>query len=429
MNEINTEALRRRFATMSAERDKEERSITEGRGRVVPGGYVTEITSRSPTSLSDGLETTTTRHIHTKSEGTVGRTTPLTREIKLTQDISIPVERPLPSAAFQTPVHRQPRPVFREPKSVSPTPSTTSSVRSVGFGGITTRVVEPSRLSPLRVEEVYAPVKYVTRRELRRMKKLDDSPGHDLTSKIRSTSVPRLDESKIHTGREFSGHSARGSPAAHSNSTPNWQRHGTPRSTTPQNIPRSVDGVTLKWVGAFLASIRGSKAPDPPAFAEEAFRVLNRGTYLIKYGDRGPHERFVSIRLVHDDNGGILGPYLCWQLHAESASVSERLHLGHLEAVFEGTTSFGFRRHLRADGSLQGPHVGQHRSNLPIDGAFSLVFRSRSVARSVDLLALDEQTRRCWLLVAGYVVNANAGSMLATADLESISPSSCATSS
>lgn len=181
-----------------------------------------------------------------------------------------------------------------------------------------------------------------------------------------------------------------------------------------------------------LAEICGSSSfPGIPSYGEEAFCLVNRGTYLIKYGNAGPHERFVAVRLFQDEKTRTVGPYFSWQNHAEAVAVKEKFHLAHLASVSSGTHSQNFRKYLLSNNTIQGPHVGDKKRELPTTFAFTLLFQSQTHARSVDLLALDDQTYRCWMIVMEYIIAVNSaqGSRRGQSDIESLAGESVAPSS
>jgi hypothetical protein len=178
-----------------------------------------------------------------------------------------------------------------------------------------------------------------------------------------------------------------------------------------------------------LALIRGTSIRDgPPPYGGAAFALLRRGTYLIKYGRTGqPHERWFAVRMPYEKGTGRYEPYLTWALHADSAAYNERLHLAHLCEVRPGTTGVpNFERHLVDPTRIRGPYVGSQRSIVPTQFAFTLIFQSPMSVRTVDVLALDDQTFRCWMLVAGYLAAVNAAGAAASGangyDAEMLAP-------
>lgn len=414
-------------------------------------------------------------------------------------------------------------------------PATPSSVKSVRIGGISnTTMVEPSRISPLKVLDVYAPVRYVSKRELRAMRAQRPVHEDDLTRHIRHSSVPRLDSLQYeaqqmhqqrHSGREFhaaaaggtnsgnramspsqpqmnngmgrssaprtgSAQSRRGatnSPTAtrrssssnnNNNRSPLPRRHYveednveedegdddydedmahsdlqpfthggpayyhhhppqrpapypysngaanhpiTTTTTTLDQLPNTLHVFRMAELIAF--SRRSTVIPEIPSMCQEAFRLLHRGTYLIKYGRQGvPHERFVAMRIVEDEARHVPQPYLVWSVHAEAASFKERLHLSFLTDVLIGTQSFGFQRHMQGPNVIAGPTVRGKRCAVPATYAFSLVFQSNTQKRSVDLLALDDQTYHAWLLVCQYFADINRGHAGETVDADTLAP-------
>ena len=144
---------------------------------------------------------------------------------------------------------------------------------------------------------------------------------------------------------------------------------------------------------------------DAPAYCGAAMRLLMRGTYLIHYGYE-PHERYFMLRMLKDPVGR-LHPYLVWSLHSESASLVDKIHLAHLVGVGRGTSSGRFPKFTIDARRLVGPFVGDEASKVSNKYAFSFVFESEHARRRVDVLALDDQTYRCWLLVCDYLSDIN----------------------
>jgi hypothetical protein len=386
----------------------------------------------------------------------------------------------------------------------------TTVTRSVGFGAPNdVRVVEPSRLSPMRVDQVYAPVKYLSKANLQRHRSKAQK-SQALPTMIRSSSVPRLDTMRSPDGREYydPGHQRNGGaggaqqqqqrglhPDAHQEQqyhqqqqqqqqyeqqryeqrqpqqrnggrgmtrdefmyrsqpgvdggvasppprTPEDQyEHAAPRragsqssagsqSRTNYNTSRSpaaaslrkyiaredANKVSLKDAAQMLAAARQLRGAFPsPQYGEEAFQLLYGGTYLVKYGRQGaPHERFLATRVMSDEQGrNVL--YLLWALHGESATINDRLPLSCLVGVERGAGSENFTRCMVNDRQIRGPRTGSKPSILPTDFAFTLVFQTNVAMRVVTLLALDDQTYRCWLLVCEHLaaVNTAAGAVV-----------------
>ena len=198
--------------------------------------------------------------------------------------------------------------------------------------------------------------------------------------------------------------------AAPSYMPPNHRKNYGP-TTTAFDLPET--GVEAIHVARFLAHIRSipsDMVPPASQYVEAAFKLLTRGTYLIKYGRQGfPHERFFAVRMVPDERqyNGRTQPYLVWAVHGDSAVFKEKVHLGHLRGVTKGVASEGFTRSLVSPDIIDGPHVGQKKCTLPTTFAFSLIFKSSHAVRTVDLLALDDQTFRCWHLVFSYLAAVN----------------------
>ena len=327
-----------------------------------------------------------------------------------------------------------------------------SPSKNVGFGNVNTQIVEPFRISPLNPERNYAPLKYVTRRQLREMQ--SRGTHRNLPNRLRASSVPKLDEMiieeqqqrQIHSYQTGSGvqrnaydhyseyppeedfgprtfydpdrHRSASQHSAHSANSGHGIRHS---NMSQMSIDRyrgqlpSVDGDQMveRFTSA-LARIRGiEKVPSPPAYVGAAMRLLLRGTYLIHY-NIVPHERYFMLRMINDDSGRPQ-PYFVWAVHAEAASYKERIHLAHLAGIGRGTSSQRFRK-FQIDGThLRGPFVGDEHSVVGSKYAFSFVFQSRESRRQVDVLALDDQTFRCWLLVCDYFTDVNSN---AAADQE-----------
>ena len=399
--------------------------------------------------------------------------------------------------------------------------------KSVTIGGIDLREVEPSRLSPLHVHDVYAPIRYVSKRELRAMReKAVASNSAGFTDRIRHSSVPRLDamaEQRLHSGRAFAAdaddassfppHSERSisagrysqhsdhdevmfrsqAPLVYANMQQQQQQQQQQRvqgsqptlryipSEYPQSgsasqmgdddtrslsnaggsyyydeLPRSGSGygsdygrrssqpaaqryyqpqppttvhdlsssIDLETFTQYLAFARGiATMPAPPQFCREAFLLLQRGTYLVKYGRTGnPHERYLALRLVRDDRTKRVFPYLVWALHQDAVSFKERIPLVHLMHAQAGVSGcHGFQRHMIDQTSISGPIVSGKRSVLPTTYAFSWTFESISQTRTVECLALDQETFRCWMLVGQYFAAVNSGSALVE-EAETLAP-------
>jgi hypothetical protein len=393
-----------------------------------------------------------------------------------------------------------------------------SSAKSVSYGGVDLREVEPSRLSPLHVHDVYAPIRYVSKRELRAMReRAEAASAASLSDRIRHSSVPRLDalaEQRLHSGRCFSpGGSAasagegyqqqrsnssgrsssrgqqqierdeymfRNQAPVYASNPPNWpssppegrqrlgdypqpvqhvdppeyppsmggasvdddlrsvssaghyhntsasprpvaQRYYQRQVTTVSDLPSTVD---LTVFSQHLAFARGiDRLPAPPQFCREAFLLLHRGTYLIKYGRTGnPHERYLALRFVRDDRTKRMYPYLVWAIHQEAVSFKERIPMVHLVSAQAGVSGCqGFLRHMIDPTSISGPIVSGKRSVLPTTYAFSWTFQSMSQTRTVECLALDPETFRCWVLVGQYLAGVNSGAELVE-EAETLAP-------
>ena len=169
-------------------------------------------------------------------------------------------------------------------------------------------------------------------------------------------------------------------------------------------------GVHIEHAASLLRQARGLSrgGPREPAYGNAAFELLQRGTYLVKYGRQGPpHERFVAMRVMPDAQGR-RQQYLVWATHAEAQSIQERLPVSFLVGVTKGPLTLNFRRHLTGPALLNGPYHGSDRALLPTDFTFSLIFDDGgTIQRTVDLLALDSQTFRCWILVCEYFAAIN----------------------
>jgi hypothetical protein len=337
---------------------------------------------------------------------------------------------------------------------VPPPASPGSHGKNVGFGQNQTIIIDPTRISPLNPERNYAPLKYVTRRQLREMQQR--GTHRNLPNRLRTSSVPRLDELVIqeqqqhreqvfhqrdprrvygeypeaedygprafydpdqqiqqyaHNHRSISQHSQGGrSPSLNSNAVRyyNGGAHN-PMSIDRYNAMPNVDGDEMVTrFAACLAQVRGiERIPEPPAYCGAAMRLLLRGTYLVHYGGRVPHERYFMLRMLKDERGRSQ-PYFTWSLHQDSSTYTERIHLAHLAGVGRGTSSPRFQRHHVDPAHLRGPFVGDEPSIVGCKYAFSFVFQSKSANRQVDVLALDDQTFRCWLLVCDYLADVNA---------------------
>lgn len=523
----SVDELKLRFSQMSMYRDKDIPSTTEARMTPTDRGYVHEIVSTSapsdrPGSAERVASVTKRRVITTGGEGTAAAPIRLASTTEVVAPlVAAAIQRPLPKGSSTEPSatsgflstasrasvsspppptggsgtstewQRRSEPVFSplptQPSSLAQGDVTrrtlrstsSSAARSVEFGATGTTFVEPSRLSPMRVETVYAPVRYLTRRQLR--SEMESKRRQcDLSSRIRSSSVPRVDamlrDATTRSSSVGSNSSQRSNggfrrtdatedsyrrlrdeqlqqyrnnqapaPVTFAQPMPRPMRQqdnddagsvssrrsvdsvGSRRSNGRTSATRTASPYRLQAVGfatrspvpqapvllsihqcaASLAALRSSQPHSPPPYADDAFQLIHRGTYLIKYGRSGkPHERFFAIRVMQDDNQR---PqlYLVWALHAESACISGRLHMTHLKGVARGTAAAGFQPHLRTSDTLIGPFVGSKPSQLPTKFAFSLVFQSTTASRNVDLLALDEQTYRCWLLVCDYLGQVN----------------------
>jgi len=394
--------------------------------------------------------------------------------------------------------------------------------RSLNFGQTETRMVEPSRMTPLRVDRDYAPVKYVSRAELRRLREQrGHRDGRTVAGAIRTSSIPRLDGTRredemiarhrsrsrstgSHPGQrttsayeeelafrqqsalpdivpvndpygespapkppqQFWGPTGPGGssspyggggrasptrarsaphqvmPRQHYATAPSYANDddddrrsvssvGSRRSVSSVHTARSLaaetpQGCTIREFAGMLARSRGLGSPQaPPAYAAEAFLLLQKGTYLVKYGRGGqPHERWLALRIMKDDNGRSQ-PYLMWALHHESATIKDRINLVHLFDVTAGATGPNFERHFVGPNALRGPHVGAKASTLPTDFALRFHFQSQATNRSIDVLALDDQTCRCWMLVLRYfaAINTSANGS-APVDVETLAPES-----
>jgi hypothetical protein len=191
--------------------------------------------------------------------------------------------------------------------------------------------------------------------------------------------------------------------------------------TVVSELPSTVE---LSTVAQQLAFARGlDKIPSPPQFCREAFLLLHRGTYLIKYGRTGnPHERFLALRFVRDDRTKRMYPYLVWAVHQEAVSFKERIPLVHLVSASAGVAGCaGFRRYMVDQTSITGPFVNGKRSVLPCTYAFSWTFQSASQSRVVECLALDPETFQCWVLVGQYLASLNSGAELVE-EAETLAP-------
>eukprot|EP00758_Cryptobia_borreli_P006380 Tbor_TRINITY_DN5139_c5_g1::TRINITY_DN5139_c5_g1_i1::g.25727::m.25727 len=401
-------------------------------------------------------------------------------------------------------------------------------MRGVSFGGISgTNAIEPSRLSPIQVKEQYAPVKYVTRNELKRMESEREgrepsggmytyrpkgyssgADGEDMRWPHASSTQPYGTYNRQYHQRPYDGQSNRYGNVVSPPQTTRWsnatngrdgprgssfdagnrtagssmrersykddetlslassaskdnyrrqqykQGNGNSRNASQSQTynrlgviegtdvslfggdeisPFKYDAVRARAlnqptggaigvedlpetnikaidVANFLALARGLKStPSPPEYCEDAMRLLVRGTHLVKYGREGnPHERFLAIRMITPDAGPgaqIRGkhPYLVWGAHGGSAVFKERIHLSHLMKVSTGVDcSENFMKRMISKDTIEGPYLGQQKQPLQATYVFSLRFQSPTSGRTVDLLALDEQTYRCWLLVCHY---------------------------
>jgi hypothetical protein len=374
-------------------------------------------------------------------------------------------------------------------------------------------------MTPLRVDRDYAPVKYVSRAELRRLRHEAALGQSALPRSVRASSIPRLDA--LRREEELQARSLGRAPSAGRDfaSPPSEQRQRSVSAGSRQRMPdddeyrfrsqppiaggyaaapglspeprappaqqfwaspgvpgaypmprrassarvsshepfddrasvassagsrRSTSAVTVRSLAAeapnapsindfaqLICERRGlRKAPPPPAYASEAFLLCTAGTYLVKYGRTGqPHERWVALRVMPDEMNR-WQPFLVWALHKDSATIKDRINVVHLLDVVQGATGPNFARHLIGPETLRGPHVGSHPSRLPTDFAMSFIFQSQSTGRSVDLLPLDEQTGRCWLLVMQYFASINLMSNgVAPVDVETLAPESVRSSS
>lgn len=418
-----------------------------------------------------------------------------------------------------------------------------SQKRGVSIGGAETTLFEPSRVSPLLVREAYAPVRYMSKRQLREMRENEARPR---SLHVRQSSVPRLDawmeeqqrailEEKRererrwtmpepenfcqprqlqplqlpHGGREFwphggqeggdpsGGRSGRSTPNSRSGSAyrpsssqrmrpirqvpaehfsdgtavpqddeddvdderwdsvsqrssqysttmmmhnqrgaMNAPQQGYPPAhnvaaarnqqqhvTTLDHLPNDVHVIDVAERIAFARRI--TSVPKPPPHCQDAFRLLFRGTYLIKYGRQGPpHERFLAVRLVETEITRQPEPFLVWATHSEAASFKERIHLALLVDVVPGLQSPGnkFIRHLVSNQTIAGPSLGGKKSVLPTTFVFSLVFAGGDRRRTLDCLCLDEQTYHCWLMVCQYFASINNGGGQLAGDVETMAP-------
>jgi hypothetical protein len=404
-----------------------------------------------------------------------------------------------------------------------------SSRRGVSIGGSETTLIEPSRVSPLLVREAYAPVRYMSKRQLREMRSErydeprpvrmqrqgsvpqldawmeDQLRAEQMQQQYRSVQAPRPAPRQLqplqlpHGGREFwpnggegeadetphTRGSARATPNSRSGSAfrnayprgrpaadPNeaagvqqdddderWdsisqrssqysayrgqqpqryavssQHHrgggasspsGAPlHVTTLDHLPNAVHVVDMAERIAFARRI--SRIPQPPPQCQDAFRLLFRGTYLIKYGRQGPpHERFLAMRLVENELTRRPEPFLVWATHSEAASFKERIHLALLVDVVPGLQSPGnkFARHLITNQTIAGPSLGGKKSVLPTSFVFSMIFSGGDRRRTLDCLCLDEQTYHCWLMVCQYFASINnGGGQLAPDTVEAMEP-------
>lgn len=403
--------------------------------------------------------------------------------------------------------------------------------RGVSIGGSETTLIEPSRISPLLVKEAYAPVRYMSKRQIREMRSEWVEPRPQRLQ--RQGSVPQLDawmEDQLraeqqqqqmlhqqqqqpyypprqlqplqlpHGGREFwpnggegdaqpdetpGGRSSmRSTPTSRSGSAhyqrnmyprgrpaadyaqpqeedderwdsisqrssqysayrggPQQQRYPHPQQqqqyyndaphsglmrqvTTLDTLPDVVHVMDMAERIAFTRRV--SNVPQPPPQCQDAFRLLFRGTYLIKYGRQGPpHERFLAMRLVENELTRRPEPFLVWATHEGAASFKERIHLALLIDVVPGLQSPGnkFARHLVTNTTIAGPSLGGKKCVLPTNFVFSLVFSGGDRRRTLDCLCLDEQTYHCWLMVCQYfaAIN-NGGGQLASDMVEQMAP-------
>ena len=494
------QSLALKFSEMTAERDLPPASVTEATVTPTGNGYIHEIVSKSSPHRRSGsterVASVTRRQVVTTGDAAprtgvlLHSTADLAASLQSSQAATVAAaQRPLyqpastDTAAQWRNAASRPWEAGASPPPVPPPTGdasrsrvgggggglrSTSSGRSVDFSGsVGTTMIEPARVSPLKVDTIYAPVRYVTRRQLQA--ELDSKrtlyPTSDLSSRIRTSSVPKVDSVRLDdVARRSASNSSRGSAT---------QRHGSAsrsavaplseaeirfrnqgpvagfipaertgyeraesvgsrrssvssagggRSTPSQggilpyrreigrvaSVPRGPTNLTLDQVSDNLLQMRGlSHALPAPDHAREAFALLHRGTYLIKYGRTGkPHERFFALRVMPDEFQRH-HVFLLWALHSDSATISGRIHLSHLVGVARGTDARGYQMHLRSAASIVGPYVGSKPSLLPTTYAFSLVFQTANASRSVDLLALDDQTFRCWLLVCDYFAQIN----------------------
>lgn len=550
---------------MSADRDVPATSKTDVQTFPVDGGYVQEVVSVAPPLTTAAGEQATVvtkrRTVTTSSQRSVsprpsdvasvasydssGISAPYTAPREVTLPRTSPAARLSTPSPYRANGSAQwvsmPRP--QEHGDAMPTPR---EPRNVAFGATDTKFVEPSRVSPLHVDGNYAPVRYITKRELRRLRM---QAGHETTGmlprNIRRSSVPRLDaiqrereltQQRVPTGAAFSipqGPSFPGAPPAPREEYPGmlqdteWAspgprmpvRHDSPQPqryafqagyddgdtaseqrlryqrainlehaqraaaadlarqehelqiqqqmatqrqqftqqdrylmqreanfaaeqqraaaqfhqqqqqqqyaayapslARPIIVPLTPDAQSFEKCTMLVAAARHlSNIPTPPPLAKEAFQLLHRGTYLIKYPSSGsPHERYFTVRIMPSEFRRDLQPYLCWSIHADSQNIKDRLHLAHLIGVSTTDQSENFLRHRIEPGVIRGPYVGGSRQTLPSTYAISLLFQSSSAVRTVDILALDDQTFRCWLLVLRYFAAINT-----TQDAGSVAP-------
>lgn len=348
-----------------------------------------------------------------------------------------------------------------------------SPSRGVAWGGTRTTDFEPSRISPLHPQGNYAPLKYVTRRQLQEMRSRNQR--RSLPTRIRSSSVPRLDDLIMEEERERIARLRRGEPehpggrefcdpdaldvipvsmvlggggggggGGGARSIQNYHRSVSEAGSRPSSAGRASsassqgrshysssrsipmpdvngdDYVTL-FAGK-LAAIRGvSDVGVAPAYCGAAMQLLLRGTYLIHYGRSVPHERYFMLRLLANDLGH-QQPYLVRSLHADSASYIEKIPLRHLEAMGGGCSTPRLSRYVIDQNTLRGPFKGDEQCEVSSNYAFSFYFRSKQTRRIVEVLALDDQTYRCWLLVLGYLANVNAGGADNDAEVDELAP-------
>eukprot|EP00760_Papus_ankaliazontas_P015169 PhM_4_TR16384/c0_g1_i3/m.32437 len=133
-----------------------------------------------------------------------------------------------------------------------------------------------------------------------------------------------------------------------------------------------------------------------------AMQRLKIGSYFVKYARKGgaPHERYFSIRVLPDKYRR-LQPYLVWSLHDTSVQITDRVLLTELvHMTADATASPAFIPHLRRN-TILGPFIGNKRTPLPSQYAFSLYFMNRRTKanRTVDLLTVDPTVFELWTSV------------------------------